>query len=89
MGRGAWWAAVHRVEKSRTRLSDFTFTFHFHALEKEMATHSSVLTWRIPGTGEPGRLPSMESHRVGHDRSDLAAAAAGKKPEDKRVSSFG
>ena len=67
MGRGAWWTAVHGVEKSRTGLSGFTFTFHFHALEKEMATHSSVLTWRIPGTGEPGRLPSMESHRVGHD----------------------
>ena len=63
----AWWAAVHRVAKSRTRLSDFTFTFHFHALEKEMATHSSVLAWRIPGTGEPGGLPSMGSHRVGHD----------------------
>ena len=60
---------------SRTRLSNFTFTFHFHALEKEMATHSSVLAWRIPGTGEPGGLPSMESHRVGHDWSDLAAAA--------------
>ena len=62
--------------KSPTRLSDFTFTFHFHALEKEMATHSSVLAWRIPGTGEPGGLPSMGSHRVGHDWSDLAAAAA-------------
>ena len=61
---------------SQTRLSDFTFTFHFHALEKEMAPHSSVLAWRIPGTGEPGRLPSMGSHRVGHDWSDLAAAAA-------------
>ena len=61
---------------SRTRLSDFTFTFHFHALEKEMATHSSVLAWRIPGTAEPGGLPSMGSHRVGHDCSDLAAAAA-------------
>ena len=59
-----------------TRLSDFTFTFHFHALEKEMATHSSVLAWRIPGTGEPGGLPSMGSHRVGHDWSDLAAAVA-------------
>ena len=67
MGRGAWWAAVHGVAKSRTRLSDFTFTFHFHALEKEMATHSSVLPLRIPGTGEPGGLPSMGSHRVGHD----------------------
>ena len=62
------------VAKSRTRLSDFTFTFHFHALEKEMATHSSVLAWRIPGMGEPGGLPSMGSHRVRHDRSDLAAA---------------
>ena len=67
MDRGAWWAAVHGVAKSRTRLSDFTFTFHFHALEKEMATHSSVLAWRIPETGEPGGLPSMGSHRVGHD----------------------
>ena len=61
---------------SRTQLSKFTFTFHFHALEKEMATHSSVLVWRIPGMGEPGGLPSMGSHRVGHDRSDAAAAAA-------------
>ena len=67
MDGGAWWAAVHRVEKSHTRLSDFTFTFHFHALEKEMATHSSVLAWRIPGAAEPGGLPSMGSHRVGHD----------------------
>ena len=67
MDGGAWWAAVHEVAKSRTRLSDFTFTFHFHALEKEMATHSSVLAWRIPGTGEPGGSPSMGSHRVGHD----------------------
>ena len=73
---GAWWAAVRGVAKSRTRLSDFTFTFHFHALEKEMATPFSVLAWRIPGTGEPGGLPSMGSHRVGHDWSDLAAAAA-------------
>ena len=64
--------------KSRTRLSDFTFTFHFHALEKEMATHSSVLAWRIPGMGEPGRLPSMGLHRVRHNRSDLAAAHASK-----------
>ena len=63
----AWWAAVHGVAKSRTRLSDFTFTFHFHALEKEMAAHSSVLAWRIPGTGEPGGLPSMGLHRVRHD----------------------
>ena len=67
MDREAWRAAIHGVAKSRTRLSDFTFTFHFHALEKEMATHSSVLAWRIPGTGEPGGLPSMGSHRVGHD----------------------
>ena len=73
MDGGAWWAAVHGVAKSQTRLSDFTFTFHFHALEKEMATHFSVLAWRIPGTGEPGGLPSMGSHRVGHDWSDLAA----------------
>ena len=64
---GAWWAAVHEVAKSRTRLSDFTLTFHFHALEKAMAPHSSVLAWRIPGTGEPGGLPSVGSHRVGHD----------------------
>ena len=67
MDGGAWQAAVHEFAKSQTRLSDFTFTFHFHALEKEMATHSSVLAWRIPGTGEPGVLPSMGSHRVGHD----------------------
>ena len=67
MDGGAWKAAVHGVARSRTPLSDFTFTFHFHALEKEMATHSSVLAWRIPGTGEPGGLPSMGSHRVGHD----------------------
>ena len=76
MDGGAWWAAVHGVAKSQTWLSDFTFTFHFHALEKEMATHSSVLAWRIPGMGEPGGLPSMGSHRVGHGWSDLAAAAA-------------
>jgi len=70
MDGGAWQATVHGVAKSRTRLSDFPFTFHFHALEKEMATHSSVIAWRIPGTGEPGEpggLPSMGSHRVGHD----------------------
>ena len=67
MDGGAWWAAVHGVAKSQTRLSDFTFTFHFHALEKEMATHSSVLAWRIPGTEEPCGLLSMGSHRVGHD----------------------
>ena len=76
MDGGAWWAAVHGVVKSRIWLSDFTFTFHFHALEKEMATHSCVLAWRIPGTGEPGGLLSMGSHRVGHNWSDLAAAAA-------------
>ena len=67
MDRGAWQAAVHEVTKSRTRLSNFTFTFHFHVLKKEMATHSSVLAWRIPRTGEPGGLPSMGSHRVGYD----------------------
>ena len=67
MDRRACWAAVHGVARSRTRLSDITLFFHFHALEKEMATHSSVLAWRIPGTGEPGGLPSMGSHRVGHD----------------------
>ena len=67
MDGGAWWAAVHGVVKSRTRLNDFTFTFHFHALEKEMAAHSSILAWRILGTGEPAGLPSMGSHRAGHD----------------------
>ena len=67
MDREAWHTAVHGVAKSWTQLRDFTFTFHFDALEKEMATHSSVLAWRIPGTGEPGGLPSMGSHRVGHD----------------------
>ena len=66
MDRGAWWAAVHGVAEGRTRLSDFTFTFHFQSLEKEMATHSSVLAWRIPETEESGRRPSMGSHRVGH-----------------------
>ena len=75
MGRGAWWAVVHGVAKSQKWLSDFIFTFHFNALEKEMATHSSVLAWRVPGTGEPGGLPSMGSHRVGHEWSALAAAA--------------
>ena len=74
MDGGAWWAAVHGVAKSRARLSDFTFTFHFHALEKEMATHSSLLAWGIPGTAEPDELPSMGSHRVRHDWSNLAAA---------------
>ena len=63
----AWWAAVHGVAEGLTRLRDFSFTFHFHTLEKEMATHSSVLAWRIPGMGEPGGLPSMGLHRVGHD----------------------
>ena len=67
MDAGAWWAAVHGVAKSQTRLSDFTFTFHFHALEKEMETHSSVLAWRIPWTEEPGGLLSIGSHRVRHD----------------------
>ena len=80
MDEGAWKAAVHGVATSWTRLSDFTFTFHFHALEKEMATHSSVLARRIPGTGEPGGLPSMGLHRVGHDCRDLAAAAAASSP---------
>ena len=74
MDGGTWEAAVHGVAKSRTRLSAFTFTFHFHALEKEMATHSSVLAWRTPGTGEPGGLPSMGSHRVGHDSSDSSSS---------------
>ena len=74
MDGGDWKAAVHGVSEGRTRLSNFTFTFHFHALEKEIATHSSVLAWRIPGTMESGGLPSMGSHRVGHDWSDLAAA---------------
>ena len=81
MDGGAWWAAVHGVVKSPTRLSDFTFTFHFHALEKEMATHFSVPAWRIPGLAEPGGLQSMGSHRVGHDCSDLAAATAFKPPK--------
>ena len=76
MDGGAWWVADHGVANSQTRLSDFTFTFHIHALEKAMATHSSVLACRIPGTGEPGGLLSMGSRRVRHDCSDLAAAAA-------------
>ena len=79
MDGGTWWAAVHGVTKSRTRLSDFTFTFHFHALEKEMATHSSVLAWRIPGMGDPGGLSSLGLHRVGHDWSDLADPSRKKK----------
>ena len=76
MDGGAWWAVVHEVARNQTRLSDFTFTFHFHALEKEMATHSSVLAWRIPGMGEPGGLPSVGLHRIGCNWSDSAAAAA-------------
>ena len=76
MDGGAWWAAVHEVAKSRTWLRDFTFPFHFHALEKEMATHSSILAWRIPGMGKPGGLPSKGSHRVGNDWCNLAAAVA-------------
>ena len=76
MDGGAWCAAVHGVAKSWTRLSDFTFTFHLHVLEKEMATHSIILAWRIPGMGEPGGLPFMGLHRVGHNRSNLAAAEA-------------
>ena len=74
MDGGGWRAAVHGVAEGQTRLSDVTFTFHFPALEKEMATHSNVLPWRIPGSGEPGGLPSLGSHRVGHDWSDLAVA---------------
>ena len=85
MDVGAWKAAVHGVAEGWTRLSDFTFTFHFHALEMEMATHSSVLAWRIPGTTEPGGLPSMGSHRVGHNWSDLAAAAALLLPGDSNL----
>ena len=69
MDGGAWWTAAHGVDKSQTRLSDFTFTFHFHALEKEMATHSSILAWRIPWMEEPGGLQSTGSQRVGHDRA--------------------
>ena len=78
MDGGAWWAAVHGVAKTRTQLSDFTFTFHFHALEKEMATPSSVLAWRIPGTRKPGGLHYMGSHRVRYDRSKLAVAVPNK-----------
>ena len=76
MDGGAWQAVVHGVTKSRARLNDFTFTFHFQALEKEMAARTSILAWRIPGTEEPSGLPSMGSHRVGHNWSNLAAAAA-------------
>ena len=77
MDGGAWWAAVHGVTESQTRLSDFTFTFHFHALEKEMATYSSVLAWKIPGTVEPDGLLSVGSYRVGHDWSYLAVSSCG------------
>ena len=80
MDGGAWLAAVHGVAKGLVLLRNFTFTFHFHALEKEMATHSSVLAWRIPGTGKPSGLLDMGSHRVGHDWSDLAAAVADSLP---------
>ena len=80
MDRGAWWAAVHGVAKSRTRLSDFPFTFHFQALEKEMATHSSVLAWRILGMGEPGGLLSMGSHRVGQDKRLSSSSSSNKHP---------
>ena len=76
MDGGAWWATVHGVAKSQTRLSDFTFTFHFHALEKQMATHSSVLAWRIPGMEGPSGLPSMGLHRAGHDWSNLAGSSS-------------
>ena len=88
MDGGAWWAAVHEVAQSQTGLSDFTFTFHFNALEKEMATHCSILAWRIPGTEEPGGLPSMGSHRVGHDWSNLAAAAAAAAAPTRQVNYF-
>ena len=89
MDGGAWWAAVHGVARSRIRLGNFTFTFYFHALEKEMATHSSVLAWRIPGTVEPCGLPSVGSHRVGHDWGDLAAAAAASTVEALRTQACG
>ena len=88
MDRGAWGAVVHWVAEGQTWLSDFTFTFHFPALEKEMATHSSVLAWRIPGTGEPGGLPSMGSHRVEHDWSDLAYQT-GAELVNRKASSYG
>ena len=85
MDGGAWKAAVHRVAEGRTQLSDFSFTFYFHALEKEMATHSSVLVWRIPRMREPSGLPSMGLHRVGHDWSDLAAADHGSNRESAKT----
>ena len=85
MDGGAWWAAVHGVAQSRTWLSDFTFTFHFHALEKEMATHSSVLAWRIPGTVEPGGLPSMGSHRVGHNWRDSSSSQGHYKTQLRQI----
>ena len=85
MDEGAWWAAVHGVAEGRTWLSDFTFPFHFHALEKEMATHFSVLAWRTPWMGEPGGLPSMGLHRLEHDWSNLAAAAESNKTGNKQV----
>ena len=88
MDRGAWWAAVCGVAQSRTRLSGFTFTLHFHALEKEMATHSSVLALRIPGTGEPGGLQSMGSHSVRHNWSDVAAVAAALLPLKEEACEF-
>ena len=88
MDGGAWKAAVHGVAKSRTWLSEFTFTFHFHALEKEMATHSSILAWRIPGMAEPGGLPSMGLHRVRHDWSDLAVALFGLKTVNNSYSNI-
>ena len=88
MDRGAWWAAIHGVAKSWTRMSDFTFTFHFHALEKEMETHSSVLAWRFPGRVEPGGLLSMGSNTVRHDWSDSAAAAAAAAPHGKHITSY-
>ena len=87
MDGGAWWAAVHAVARSRTRLSDFTFTFHFYELEKEMASHSSFLVWRIPGTGESGELPSLRLHRVGHDWSDLAAETSRERKKPRQVKS--
>ena len=83
--RGVWWAAIYGVAEGQTRANDFTFTFHFHALEKEMATHSSVIAWRLPGTGEPGGLPSMGWHRVGHNWSDLAAEVCSRETQFLRM----